>query len=43
MQDHVIKNARLINEGKIFASDVLVRKGHIERIDPTIDVNYKVN
>ena len=43
MQDHVIKNARLINEGKIFASDVLIRKGHIERIDPTIDVNYKVN
>ena len=43
MQDHVIKNAQLINEGKIFAADVLVRKGHIERIDPNIDVNYKVN
>ena len=43
MQDHVIKNAQLINEGKIFTADVLVRKGHIERIDPTIDVNYKVN
>ena len=43
MQDHVIKNAQLINEGKIFSADVLVRKGHIERIDPSIDVNYKVN
>ena len=43
MQDHVIKNAQLINEGKIFTSDVLIRKGHIERIDPNIDVIYKVN
>ncbi len=43
MHDHIIKNAQLINEGKIFTADVLMRKGHIERIDPTIDVDYKVN
>jgi dihydroorotase len=43
MHDHIIKNAQLINEGKIFTADVLMRKGHIERIDPTIDVGYKVN
>lgn len=43
MQDYIIKNAQLVNEGKIFAADLLIRKGHIERIDPTIDVSYKVN
>jgi dihydroorotase len=43
MQDHIIRNAQLINEGKIFSSDVLIRRGHIERIDPMIDVAYKVN
>jgi dihydroorotase len=43
MQDHLIKNAQVINEGKIYNADVLVRRGRIERIDPTIDVNYRVN
>ena len=43
MSDHIIKNAQLINEGKIFTADVLVRRGRIERIDPTIDVAYKVS
>ena len=43
MQDHIIKNAQVINEGKITATDVLVRKGRIERIDPSIDVAYRIN
>ena len=41
--DHIIKNATLINEGKIFTADLLVRKGRIERIDSSFDVAYKVN
>lgn len=41
--DHIIKNAAIINEGRITAGDVLVRSGRIERIDPSFDVKYKVN
>jgi dihydroorotase len=43
MKDHIIKNATLINEGKIYNADVLIRKGRIERIDRSFDVAYKVN
>jgi dihydroorotase len=43
MPHHIIKNAQLINEGKIFTADVLMRRGRIERIDRAIDVAYKVN
>ncbi len=43
MTDHIIKNAALINEGKIHTADVLIRRGRIERIDSSFDVAYKVN
>jgi dihydroorotase len=32
----LIKNAQIVNEGNITAGDVLVHKGYIERIDPSI-------
>ena len=35
----LIKNARLVNEGTIFESDLLVRDGRIARIDPAIDAD----
>jgi dihydroorotase len=37
MSDAVLlKGARLVNEGKVFESDLLIRKGRIERIDKDI-------
>jgi dihydroorotase len=33
----LIKNARLVNEGAVSESDLLVRGGRIDRIDPSID------
>ncbi|MBK7148856.1 MAG: dihydroorotase [Bacteroidetes bacterium] len=42
MNDRIIKNAQLINEGKIIAADVLIRNQRIERIDSTIQVKFKV-
>lgn len=32
----LLTGARLVNEGKVYDSDVLIRKGRIERIDPVI-------
>lgn len=43
MSDYLIKNATLINEGKIFSSDLLIRGKRIERIDSNFDVKFKVN
>ena len=43
MSDHLIKNVRLVNEGKIISTDILLRGGRIERIDPNFDVAYRVN
>jgi dihydroorotase len=43
MADHLIRNVQLINEGRIVPSDILLRRGRIERIDSTFDVAYKVN
>lgn len=37
----LIKNAFLVNEGKIIASDLLIKNGRIERIDANISVKYK--
>jgi len=37
----LIKNVRLINDGKTIEGDLLIKSGHIERIDPSIDVKYK--
>jgi dihydroorotase len=42
MGDFLIKEALVVNEGKITAADVLVRGKHIERIDPSFDVKFKV-
>lgn len=43
MCDTIIRNARIINEGKISSCDILVRDKRIERIDSTFDVKFKVN
>jgi dihydroorotase len=36
MSAHLIKNARIVNEGKIFSGDILIKDGLIERIESTI-------
>src|SRR6187551_3229776 len=41
MADHLIRNAQIINEGKIFTGDMLIRGKRIERIDPSFDVKFK--
>ncbi len=41
MGDYIIRNAQVINEGKIFSSDILIRKKRIERIDSGFDVKFK--
>ncbi|HNL35340.1 MAG TPA: dihydroorotase [Bacteroidia bacterium] len=38
----IIHNATLVNEGRQFVSDILLRNGIIERIDPSINVKHKV-
>ncbi len=37
MQTYLIKNATLVNEGRIFSSDLLIKNGRIEKIAPIID------
>lgn len=37
MSDYIIKNSTLINEGKRFNADVLIRNGRIEKIAPIIN------
>ena len=34
----LIKNAKIVDEGSIVEGDVLIRKGIIERIDPSISL-----
>ncbi len=36
MQSIIIKNAQIVNRGEIINGDILIKKGFIERIDPTI-------
>jgi dihydroorotase len=36
MQSYLIRNAQIVNSGKIFFSDILIRHGRIERISPSI-------
>jgi len=36
MQSILIKNADIVNEGRIFAGDLLIRNGRIDRIAPSI-------
>jgi dihydroorotase len=38
MSTILIKNAQIVNRGKVFHSDILVKNGRIEQIDSTIDV-----
>ncbi|MFI4963432.1 MAG: hypothetical protein ACHP6H_06215, partial [Legionellales bacterium] len=41
--DSIIRNGRIINEGRIISADVLIRGKRIERIDSSFDVKFKVN
>jgi dihydroorotase len=36
MTDYIIRNARIVNEGNISESDVLIRKGRIEKIADSV-------
>ncbi len=42
MADYLIKDAQIVNEGKITMANVLIRGERIERIDSSFDVPYKV-
>lgn len=41
MEKYVIKNSTVINEGKQVVADVLINKGRIEKIAPSISANAK--
>lgn len=43
MQNTLFKNISVVNEGKIFSTDILVKDGRIEKIAPNISVGEKVN
>ncbi len=40
-QKTIIKNVQIVNEGKIFSSDILLHEGVIQRIDPDISVRER--
>jgi len=40
MANYIIRNAQLVNEGKIFNADVLIKNDRIERIDTGFGVNF---
>lgn len=42
MSNYLIKNAQIVNEGKIFSSDLLIKNGRIDKIASTISVPYKI-
>jgi dihydroorotase len=42
MQNYLIKNISIVNEGRIFTSDLLIRNNRIEKIDNQISVSYQV-
>jgi dihydroorotase len=42
MQNYLIKNISIVNEGRIFAGDLLIRNNRIEKIDDQISVAYQV-
>ncbi len=42
MQKYLIKNIHIVNEGRIYLSDVLISNERIEKIEPNIFVNYQV-
>ncbi len=39
MSSILIKNANIVNEGRVFASDLLIENGRIAKIAPSIDAN----
>ena len=38
--NYLIKDATIVNENKIFQSDVLIKDGRIEKIAPAISIKY---
>jgi dihydroorotase len=42
MQNYLIKNTQIVNEGTIIASDVLIQNGRIEKIAPVINTHAQV-
>ncbi len=42
MQKYLIKNIQIVNEGRIYFSDVLISNERIEKIAPDISVDYDV-
>jgi dihydroorotase len=41
MQNYLIKNTTIVNEGKVFSSDILIKNGRIEKIASGIATNEK--
>ena len=41
MQNYLIKNVQIVNEGKITEADVLIKNGQIEKIAAQINYNAK--
>ncbi len=42
MQKYLIKNIHIVNEGRIYISDVLISNERIEKIEPNISPSYNV-
>ena len=42
MTTYLIKNANIVNEGKIFMGDVLIKDQRIHKIDAHINVDFNV-
>ncbi|MFN2438560.1 MAG: dihydroorotase [Chitinophagaceae bacterium] len=42
MQKYLIKNIHIVNEGRIYLSDVLISDERIQRIEPNISISNKV-
>lgn len=42
MTDLLIRNARMVNRGKTTETDMLIRKGRIERIAPHLEVKFAI-
>ena len=41
MNDYIIKNTKIVNESKIFEGDLLIRNQRIEKIDKSINVQFR--
>ncbi len=42
MPNYLIKNTTIVNEGRRFVGDVLIKDGRIEKIASKIDANFAV-